>query len=354
VIPFSLTNAKRVKLASCTIALLVVVATHGWQALAQEASPTLTASLPTADQRSPAAAFEISLAPSDDDATVITLTVEASIADGWHIYPLDEAGTNVPTKIKFDPTGLEAIESSFQLDPEFEDKKELAGTFNWTRRYKLSKGSTSWSGSGSIKFQACDATKCLPPQTLTFDFANTANSSSPKPEIDVNDGDVIELKTEACSATRPPSTFSMSSLFTGQQDEDLNRKCSIEVDGQKIDIYLPKADKYTIENTGLGNTTVSNTATYISIDQNRNGKLEDHEAMATNLPIRILDSMYEVTGIADDASSISLVKSDGPLFGTVLNRKCPEFSFQTVDGDRTISDKSILGKVTLLDIWAVT
>ncbi len=336
-----------------TWTMLAIVLLCGSQATAQEAAQTLTASVPTTDQRSPAASFEIALTPADD-AEIVTLTVEATIADGWHIYPLLEAGLNTPTKITFEPIGLEAVDPAFQFAREPGHKKELSGTFSWTRQYKVAKVSESYSGSGSIRFQACDATMCLPPQTLAFDLSETGNSDTLSTKAETDNGDVIELKTEACSATRPPSTFSMSSIFAGRKDETLNRKCCIEVEGQKIDIYLPKADQYTIENSSPDNTMISNTSTYISIDQNGDGKLEDHEAMPTNLPIRILDSMYQVTGIADDASSISLVKSDGPLFGTVLNRKCPEFSFQTVDGDRTISDKSILGKVTLLDIWAVT
>jgi len=81
--------------------------------------------------------------------------------------------------------------------------------------------------------------------------------------------------------------------------------------------------------------------------------LEDSESAPANLPVRILDTMYSVVAIANDGSSISLVKTDGPLHGVVVNRRCPEFSFTSVSGE-TISDKSILGKVTVLDIWAVT
>lgn len=320
---------------------------------AQEPAPTLKASLPTEDQRSPAAAFEISLAPTADDATIVRLTIAATIADKWHIYPSKKAGLNIPTTIQFDPIGLEPIGETFVLHRKGHGK-ELEGSFMWTRDYKASKDATSFSGSGSIRFQACDATKCLPPKTLKFVLDASDEAAAPKPKVESADDGTIELKTEECSRTRPPAKFSMSSMFSGRSDDVLNRKCSIDVDGQTIDIYLPKAKEYSIENSGTDNTMIGNTSTFISIDQNGDGKLEDHEAMPTNLPIRILDSMYVVTGIADDASSITLTKSDGPLFGVVLNRKCPEFSFQTVDGDRTISDKSILGKVTLLDIWAVT
>ena len=326
---------------------------------AQEPAPTLTASLPTEEQRSPAAAFEISLAPTPDDAAIVRLTIEATIAEKWHIYPSKNAGMNTPTEIKFEPVGLEPVGETFELKHNDPGKK-LKGTFKWTRDYKVSKDATSFSGTGSIRFQACDATKCLPPKTLTFELgsaniatAKTGTAKSKAEPVDA-DNDVIELKTQACSTTRPPAKFNMSSMFSGRSNDRLNRKCSIEVDGQMIDIYLPKEKEYTVENSGTDNTMISNTSTFISIDQNGDGVLESHESMPTNLPIRILDSMYVATGIADDASSITLTKFDGPLSGVVLNRKCPEFSFQTVDGDRTISDKSILGKVTLLDIWAVT
>ena len=322
---------------------------------AQESAPSLSASLPTKGQRSPAASFKISLSPTKEDPSIVRLSVEATIADGWHIYPTNSEGLNVPTEIKFESTGLDAIDEAFKLHAASDDAESLAGQFSWHRDYRITDKEKTFSGSGSIRFQACDESKCLPPNTLKFQLSSTTDElSSGSPETSVRDGDVIKLETEASRLTRPPAKFDVSMIFAGRQDDQLHRKCSIEVEGKSISIYLPKEESYTIENTTENNTMVSNTSTYISIDQNRDGILDDHEAQPTNLPIRILDSMYHVVSIAEDASSISLVKSDGPLFGTVLNRKCPEFSFQTLDGSQTISNQSILGKVTLLDIWAVT
>ena len=324
--------------------------------VAQEPASSLSVSLPTSDQRSPAAAFKVSLVPTKGDTSVVRLSVEATIADGWHIYPLKKSELHIPTEIKFEPTGLKAIGEAFELQGKsVEDSEALAGEFSWYRDYKITDKANSFSGSGSIRFQACDEFKCLPPTMLTFELSSKiAEGSNKDSGTTAASGDVIKLETVACELTRPPAKFDVSMLFAGRKHDQLHRKCSIEVEGKSISIYLPKEETYTIKNSTPNNTMVSNTSTYISIDQNGDGKLDDHEARPTNLPIRILDSMYRVVSIAEDASSISLVKSDGPLFGTVLNRKCPEFAFQTFDGNQTISNQSILGKVTLLDIWAVT
>jgi len=322
---------------------------------AQESVPSLSVSLPSADQRSPAVVFKISLLPTKDDPTIVRLSVEATIADGWHIYPLKESELHIPTEIKFEPTGLNPIDEAFKLHGKPENSETLAGEFSWYRDYRIADKEKPFSGSGSVRFQACDESKCLPPTTLAFQLSSTtAGNFSKGLESTAADGDVIKLDTKECRLTRPPAKFDVSMIFAGRGKDQLHRECSIEVQGKTISIYLPKEEKYSIKNLSPSNTMVSNTSTYISIDQNGDGRLDDHEAQPTNLPIRILDSMYRVVSIAEDASSISLVRSDGPLFGTVLNRKCPEFTFQTLDGDQTITNKSILGKVTLLDIWAVT
>ncbi|MFK7767320.1 MAG: hypothetical protein AB8B55_08870 [Mariniblastus sp.] len=353
-------HSKQLLVICSSLALLALLPFSQAISFAQETtfgqSPAqLTASLPTKEQRSPAASFKVSLKSKSDDKGTATLVVEAIIADGWHIYPTDAGAINTPTKIVFKCSNLKPV-GDFELLGDKHADGYLEGKFKWKRQYKITDATQAMSGSGSISFQVCDELKCLPPQTLEFELGEldaSAAETDAKMAIAGDDTDLIKLKTETCKTTRPPATFSMGALLFGQRDEVLNRKCSIEVQGKKMDIYLPRAREYPIENTAVDNTVVSNTATYISVDQNGDGVLESHEAMPTNLPIRILDSMYRVADIAKDGSSISLTKSDGPLFGVVLNRKCPEFSFQSLDG-QTISDTSILGKVTLLDIWAVT
>ncbi len=167
------------------------------------------------------------------------------------------------------------------------------------------------------------------------------------------DSNTYLIKTEPCNASRPSAKFESLFSVLSQREDKLVRKGTINVDGQEIAIYLPQEKTYTTKNTANDNTRFGNTSTYISIDQNGDGELAEHEAVPTNLPIRILDSMFEVAEIAEDGTSLSLVKVDRPLQGVVLNRRCPEFSFVTVDG-KVISNTSIMGTITILDIWAVT
>jgi len=166
--------------------------------------------------------------------------------------------------------------------------------------------------------------------------------------------DKIVVEMKPCKGvTRPTAKIgSVLAVLTQSQDKLVHRG-TIKVEGKDTSIYLPRERKHTIENTDSDHSKFSNTSTHISIDQNADGQLEEYESFPANLPIRILDSMFKVTEIAEDGSSLTLARHDGPLSGVVLNRRCPDFSFQTVTGG-TISNKSILGKVTILDIWAVT
>lgn len=321
--------------------------------------------LPTTNQTSPLASFEIELSPDNaKPGEIVTLQIKASVAKSWHIYPIatsDEAGEakGMPTVIDFNPSGLEPVDKAFLQTEETPHSGYLEGEFGWIRKYRVSENASAYSGSGAVKYQACDASKCVPPKTLKFQIGSASNSESgkPKPKSSQNIANVITLTTETCQLTRPKVKFEMDgvSIFSlpNRDPDPLVKKCEIEVQGEKINIYLPEAESYSIVNTDSDDTTFGNTSTYLSIDQNSNGELEDSESTPANLPVRILDTMYTVVAIAKDGSSISLVKTDEPLHGVVVNRRCPEFSFTSVGGE-TISDKSILGKVTVLDIWAVT
>ncbi len=322
--------------------------------------------LPTKSQTSPLATFTIELLPSDaKPGEIVTLTIEAEIADSWHIYPLatgdgDVAGTGLPTKIVFKATGLSAIDDNFSATEQPEiilknGKREcyFEGKFGWTRRYQVAENAESFSATGSISFQACDAKMCVPPKRLAFQLGVQPTATSTEASKENNVADVIHLETEACSLKRPQAKFGSLAAVLSQRDDKLFRKCTVNVEGKQISIFIPKEDEYSLLNTSDDNTPFGNTSTYISIDQNGDGKLDKSEAVPTNLPIRILNTMFEIVDLPEDASKLSLRRLNVPLQGVVLNRPCPEFSFQTVDG-QTVSNTSILGKVTILDIWAVT
>ncbi len=331
----------------------------------REQSP-YSVELPTTNQTSPLAKFNIELSPGDaKPGEIVTLKINASVAKSWHIYPIAASdktaeAMGMPTVIEFNPSGLEPVDKAFIQNEETPDSGYFEGEFGWIRKYRVSENANAYSGSGSVTYQACDASKCVPPKTLKFQIGIASNHEVVKNESTSAQAlarKTIKLITEPCQLTRPQAKFEMDSLtifsMPNMDPDPLAKKCEIEVQGKKINVYLPEAETYSIENTDSDNTKFGNTSTYISIDQNSNGKLEDSESTPANLPVRILDTMYSVVAIAKDGSSISLVETDGPLYGVVVNRRCPEFSFTSVSGE-TISDKSILGKVTVLDIWAVT
>jgi hypothetical protein len=349
-----------------TIFMATTVCTSGSaQQTTDRAKSPYSVELPTTKQTSPLASFKIELSPGNaKPGEIVTLKIKASIAKSWHIYPIaasdkEAEAKGMPTVIEFTPTGLEPVDKAFVQNEETPHSGYLEGEFGWIRKYRVSKNANAYSGSGSVMYQACDASKCVPPKTLKFQIGNASNNESvkTKSKSSQNFANAIKLITEPCQLTRPQAKFEMDGLsifsMPNMDPDPLVKKCEIEVQGEKINIYLPKAESFSIENTDSDNTKFGNTSTYISIDQNRNGKLEDCESTPASLPVRILDTMYSVVAIAKDGSSISLVKTDGPLHGVVVNRRCPEFSFASVNGE-TITDKSILGKVTVLDIWGVT
>ena len=348
-----------------TILMATIVSTGSSAQTTNRVQSPYTVELPTTKQTSPLAKFKIELSPDNaKPGEIVTLKINASVAKSWHIYPIvasekDGEAMGMPTVIEFNPSGMEAVDQAFIQNDPIPDSGYLEGEFGWKRKYKVSKNANTYSGSGAVKYQACDASKCVPPKTLTFQIgvASENETAKTKPKSTEHFANAIKLTTEPCQLTRPKAKFDTDSIsifsMPNMDPDALVKKCEIEIQGKMINIYLPKSESYSIENTGSDNTKFGNTSTYISIDQNNNGKLEGSESTPANLPVRILDTMYSVVAIAKDGSSISLVKTEGPLFGVVVNRRCPEFSFASVNGE-TISDKSIFGKVTVLDIWAVT
>jgi len=94
-------------------------------------------------------------------------------------------------------------------------------------------------------------------------------------------------------------------------------------------------------------------ADYFSIDHDGDGEISENESFASNRPFRVGDEMFQVTGVDKENLKLTIQKIAAPLSGTIVGRKCPPFEFTTVDGKK-ITDQSILGKVTFLDVWAVT
>ena len=333
-----------------------------------DADAVFKTQLPGEGQTSPYAEFTVELSPNNaKPGNIVTLKIDANVAKTWHIYPIEsspDGGTaqaGLATEIKFETVGLTPIDKHFvptkqptKITKDGEIERFHEGQISWIRRYRVTPDAAGYSGAGEIVFQACDTKTCVPPKRLAFRLG-VSSSPEPAPTVSTAQKNFSSylIETEPCNASRPSAKFESLFSVLSQREDKLIRKGTINVDGQEIAIYLPQEKTHTTENTANDNTRFGNTSTYISIDQNGDGELAEHEAVPTNLPIRILDSMFEVAEIAEDGSSLSLVKVDCPLQGVVLNRRCPEFSFKTVSG-KVISNQAILGTVTILDIWAVT
>jgi hypothetical protein len=164
------------------------------------------------------------------------------------------------------------------------------------------------------------------------------------------------IRMENCKATRPgriSSDTSTLSLLLGLAKEELAKRGTVELDGHKYTLYLPKSKPYSIKNSKADDSEFENTSTLISIDQKGNGKLTKEDGWFANLPLRLGDKMFDVAEIAGDGSRIVLRPSKSPLRGVIVGRRCPEFSFQTAEGQE-ISRQSLAGKPFLLDIWSIT
>lgn len=349
-------------------------------AQAQEAQPAQSDALAQAIS-APAsqARFTVSLAPTSAGiGAEVTLTIAAEVADGWHIGPVapqaDERG--FPTQIRFLPVGLEPIDGAFQCSAEprtlplaVGTQRCLEGRFTWTRTYRVTQPAPAYAGRGFIRFQACDDTNCLPPQTLDYELRTAQSGLAaavrwPPPfgqgvanaNLAHAIGDPLHVTLETCDLTRVrPQLGNIASLLLfGRGTDTMVWKGTVPAGPhQGVSIYLPKATHYSLTNTGAGGTIANNTATYVSVDQDGNGVLSEWEACGADRPIRIHDSMYRITAIDADNATLTLQALDMPLRGSLIGFRCPDFEFTTVDGS-TISNKSILGKTTVLDIWAVT
>ena len=320
--------------------------------------------LPTEDQRSPAASFEVSIAPATaKPGDEVTLKVAARIADGWHIYPVElpKDAAGLATEIKLEGDNLSATGKGFvpSSKPEVVSKDGLTvashhGEISWTRKYTVSKSGIS-QVSGSIEFQVCNEESCLPPKTLKFNLKAPRSRRRPTAKVKPSHpviGAPIVVELAKCRSTRPKAKLSLLGVLFGSQTETLSLKGVFQHEGKDVSIYLPAVRKFRLISTS-GHTRVESNATYLSIDHDSNGTIEDWESFSAHRPFRVADSMYQVTEIDADQNRLTLCRVDTPISGSIVGRKIAPFSLTTLDG-QVVSDKSIVGKVTLLDVWAVT
>jgi hypothetical protein len=166
----------------------------------------------------------------------------------------------------------------------------------------------------------------------------------------------ITVAMEDCKTSRLGTVTShtiLRLLVAGPPREELVKRGTVTLDGKNYTLYLPKAKAYSIKNSKPKDGDFENTSTLISVDPNGDGRLTAAEGWFANLPVRLGDSMFDVTEIAADGSRIVLKPSKAPLRGVIVGRSCPPFSFKTADGKEVSRDR-LAGKPFLLDIWSIT
>lgn len=104
----------------------------------------------------------------------------ATIDKGWHIYALSAPGADgpIPTSFKFSPsagyTATGKIQEMKKPVVEFDKtfRKNIgfyAGTVQFRQKIKVKSGSTPVKG--SLEFEVCNNSQCLPPETVEFSVA---------------------------------------------------------------------------------------------------------------------------------------------------------------------------------------
>jgi hypothetical protein len=167
----------------------------------------------------------------------------------------------------------------------------------------------------------------------------------------------ITVVMEDITASRPGKITNVADAFrqlvAGPPKDDLVKRGTVKVDGQKFVLYLPRAKSYSTKNTGASDCDHDNTSTLISVDQNGDGRLTVYDGWFANLPLRLGDKMFDVAELAADGRRMVLKPSKSSVRGVIIGGTCPPFSFKTKDG-KEISRESLAGKPFLLDIWSIT
>jgi len=121
------------------------------------------------------------------------LVVTADVAGGWHIYSLTQKrGGPVPSKITIESGAGFKLAGEFSPsaapdahpEPAFDNLpvETHEGQITWTAPLEISPDTdpAKLSINGKFAYQACDASSCLPPKTLTFTAALGAPVALPK------------------------------------------------------------------------------------------------------------------------------------------------------------------------------
>ena len=139
----------------------------------------------------------------------ITVSWQADIADGWHIYGLempDLPDTPLPQPTTFEVTASEGltpagkVESSVPIEMHYDDVLKLnlpwvSGKVTFSQKYTVAAGVKGATVSGTIRYMACNNSACTPPARekfeLTWGDSAAAPEAAPSPVAEVEGKSVL-------------------------------------------------------------------------------------------------------------------------------------------------------------------
>ncbi len=126
-----------------------------------------------------------------DGSDELTLTLQASIDEGWHVYDLGVTGDGPqPTTVVL--TTLEGLEPLNEVEDLSARTARYDSTFMmdlswWERRATLRQrfrvARSDWRMEGYVRYMCCDDESCLPPEKWKFSHAGHASRSGVAPVV---------------------------------------------------------------------------------------------------------------------------------------------------------------------------
>lgn len=149
-----------------------------------------------------------------DGSDELTLTLQASIDEGWHVYDLSVTGDG-PQPATVVLTTLDGLEPMGEVEDLSARVVRYDSTFMmdlswWERRATLRQrfrvSGADWRMEGYVRYMCCDDESCLPPEKWNFSHAGLASRSG----VALAATDTVETSSTAVEQTTVSSTRATS------------------------------------------------------------------------------------------------------------------------------------------------
>lgn len=188
----------------------------------------------------------------DDENATLSLT--ASIEDGWHIYAqvLQSDLGPIPTSFQFDASpnyslSGKVLEEKFktEYDPNFEmDLNYFEKKATWRQKIKIN-SADAFIVKGTLTFMVCDDERCLPPEDLPFSFNVAAKKVAKEPTANSDDSGfqpMMDLGNSQPEGILEPVKWSSKVESLGNDEFVLKIEAKIDEHWHLYSQFLPSED----------------------------------------------------------------------------------------------------------------